>query len=37
MLRFDPRHEDIGPKPTLDLFGIGTLEEQLDSLSRKSN
>jgi hypothetical protein len=27
MLRFDPRYKDIGPKPTLDLFGIGTLEE----------
>ena len=34
MPRFDPRYEDVGPKPTLDLFGIGTLEEQLDSLSQ---
>jgi hypothetical protein len=34
ILRFDPRYEDIGPKPTLELFGIATLEEQLDSLSQ---
>jgi len=34
MLRFDPRYKDIGPKPTLDLFWIGTLEEQLDCLSQ---
>ena len=34
MLRFDPRYKDIGPKPPLDLFCIGTLEEQLDCLSQ---
>jgi hypothetical protein len=27
MLRLDPRHKDIGPNPTFDLFCIGTLEE----------
>jgi hypothetical protein len=34
MSRFDPRYKDIGPKPTLDLVWIGTLEEQLDCLSQ---
>jgi hypothetical protein len=27
MLRFDPRYKDIGPKPTLDLFGMCTRKE----------
>ena len=32
MLRFDPRHKDFGAKPALDLFRVGTLQEQLDCL-----
>jgi hypothetical protein len=32
MLRFDPRHEDFGPQPALDLLRVGTFQEQLDSL-----
>ena len=27
MLRFDPRHKDFGPKPTFELFRVGTLQE----------
>jgi hypothetical protein len=34
MLRFDPRHEHISPKPTFDLLWIGPLKEQLNCLSQ---
>jgi hypothetical protein len=34
MLGFDPRHKDFGPKPALYLFGISTLQEQLDCFAK---
>ena len=34
MLRFDPRHKDLGPTPSFDLFRVRTLQEQLHSLAK---
>ena len=34
MLSFDPRHKHFGSKPALYLFGISTLQEQLDCFAK---